>query len=99
LPPETTSRCLQMESKMSTKKSTAKKPVVVKVLKTRKPNPLHEKLIKLFTRPTGATVQDVAETKFYGPAIAALRIAERHGFKTSTKKEPGELTRYYAKRA
>jgi len=76
-----------MESKMSNaKKSATKKAVTVVVKKARKPNALHEKLVKLFTRKDGATVQDVAEVKFYGPAIAALRIVERRGYKTNVIK-------------
>jgi tRNA U34 5-carboxymethylaminomethyl modifying GTPase MnmE/TrmE len=98
--PETTaSGGLEMESKMSNAKKSTKKAVVVKVLRTRKPNALHEKLVKLFTRPTGATVQDVAEVKFYGPAIAALRIVERRGYKTNVIKKSGELSRYVARKA
>jgi acetolactate synthase regulatory subunit len=89
-----------MESKMSNaKKSTSKKAVTVVVKKTRKPNALHEKLVKLFTRKDGATVQDVAEVKFYGPAIAALRIVERRGYKTNVIKKSGELSRYVARKA
>ena len=44
------------------KKSTSKKPTVV-VLKKRngKANALHEKLIKLFSRPNGATLTDTWE--------------------------------------
>jgi hypothetical protein len=37
--------------------------------------------------------------RFEYPAIMALRIAERRGYKTSAVKKPGELTRYVAKRA
>jgi len=83
------------------KKSTSKKPVTKKIASkaTKKPNALHEKLIKLFVRPNGATITDIAAAKFKYPAIQALRIAERRGYKTSVSKKPGKLTRYIAKRA
>jgi hypothetical protein len=45
----------------------SKKPVVVKVLKSRKSNAsnaLHEKLVKLFSRPNGATINDLNEAGF-----------------------------------
>jgi hypothetical protein len=84
-------------SKSIAKKST-KKAVAV-IVKKRKANPLHEKLIKLFVRPTGATLADVVDSGFKYPAIQALRIAERRGYKTSVKKQPGELTCYFARKA
>jgi hypothetical protein len=85
-------------SKSPSKKST--KPVAVKVIKrTRKTNALHEKLIKLFTRPNGATLTDTVEAGFKYPAVAALRIAERRGYKTNVVKKAGELTRYTARKA
>jgi hypothetical protein len=79
------------------KKSTSKKPTVV-VLKKRngKANALHEKLIKLFSRPNGATLTDTWECGYKYPAVQALRIAERHGYKTNVVKKSGELTRYVA---
>jgi hypothetical protein len=64
-----------------------------------KTNPLHEKLIRLISRPTGATLADLKEAKFNASAIQALRLVERRGYKTSVVKKPGELTRYIAKRA
>jgi hypothetical protein len=89
------------ELKMSIARK-SKKPVVVKVLKSRKSNAtnaLHEKLVKLFSRPDGATINDLNEAGFKYSARQALRIAERRGLKTSAKKPDGELTRYYAKKA
>jgi hypothetical protein len=84
-------------SKTSKKSS---KPVVGKVIKrTRKPNALHEKPIKLFTRPNGATMHDTWEAGFKYPAIAALKVAERRGLKTNIVKKSGELTRYIARKA
>jgi hypothetical protein len=88
-----------MSAKKSTKKPVAKKANGAKKVSTKKPNALHEKLIKLFTRPNGATVHDTMEAGFKFPAMAALRIAERRGLKVSHKKVAGELTRYFAKRA
>jgi hypothetical protein len=80
------------------KKST--KPVAVKVIKaSRKANVLHDKLVKLFSRPNGATINDLVDAGFKYSARQALRIAERRGLKTSAKKPDGENTRYYAKKA
>ena len=69
------------------------------VKRSRKPNALHEKLIKLFTRPNGATMHDTYNAGFEYPAMAALKIAERRGFKTNVIKKSGELTRYIARKA
>ena len=77
-------------SKKSTKKPNAKP--------ARKTNALHEKILKLFARPNGATINDLNEAGFKYSAMQALRIAETRGLKTSAKKPNGELTRYYAKR-
>ena len=87
-------------SKKSTK-AVAKKSVAKKASTkaTKKPNALHEKLIKLFTRPDDATMHDTFNAGFAYPAMAALKIAERRGLKTSVIKKKGELTRYIAKRA
>jgi hypothetical protein len=82
----------------TSKKSTAKKPIVVKVIKSRKPNPLHEKLIKLFVRPNGATIGDIQECGWKYSAVAALAIAKRRDLKTSVVKKSGELNRYIAKK-
>jgi hypothetical protein len=79
-------------------KSTSKK--ATNGQKVHKPNALHEKLVKLFARPNGATITEIAAAGFKYPAVQALKIAERRGFKTSSKKPgPRELNRYYAKRA
>jgi hypothetical protein len=51
------------------------------------------------TRPKGATLQEIKAAKFKAAAMAALKIVERRGFKTSVVKKAGELTRYVAKRA
>ena len=87
---------------MSSKKSTNKKSPKVVVLKSRKArpsNPLHEKLLKLLTRPEGATMHDTWNAGFEYPAMAAVKIVERRGYKVSKKKEQGELTRYIAKKS
>jgi hypothetical protein len=60
---------------------------------------MHERLIRLFTRANGATVHDTMEAGFKAPAIAALRIVERKGDKVSSKKVPGELTVYTARKS
>jgi hypothetical protein len=57
------------------------------------------KLVKLLSRPTGATITDISEAGFKYAAMAAMKIVERRGYKTSVVKKPGELTRYIAKRA
>ena len=81
---------------MSSKKS-PKKPIAVKVIKrTRKPNPLHDKLEKLFTRPGGCTMHDTYNAGFEYPAMQALKMFERRGYQISAKKVPGELTVYSA---
>jgi hypothetical protein len=86
------------ELKMSVAKK-SKKLVVVKVIKARKRNPLHEQIVKLFSRPNGATINDLNDAGFKYSARQALKIAEHRGLKTSSKKPDGELTRYYAKKA
>jgi len=83
-------------SKFPSKKATSKKPIVI-VKKARKAEALHDKLIKLFTRLNGATLTDTVGFKC--PAMAALKIAERRGYKVTTNKVPGELTRYIARKA
>ncbi len=90
-----------MAKKSTNKKAVASKKATVaaKGRKPRKPNALHEKLVKLMSRPGGATISDLSGAGFKYAAMAALKIAERRGLKTSTKKVPGELTRYIAKRA
>ena len=78
----------------------SKKPVVKVIKASRKTNVLHEKLIKLFSRPNGATINEIFDAGFKYSARQALRIAETRGLKTSAKKPDGEpLTRYYAKRS
>jgi hypothetical protein len=65
--------------------------------KSRAPNPLHEKLIALMARKDGATIQDFQGVDGFNiPSMAALRIAERHGYKASASKKPGERTVYKA---
>jgi hypothetical protein len=49
-------------------------------------------------RKDGATLTDIKKAGWKFPAIVALKIAERRGYKVSVKKpKPGELTRYVAK--
>ena len=75
---------------MSAKKTKSAKTVVVKKKATKKPNALHDKLVKLFSRPNGATVHDTMEAGFKYPAMVTLRIVERKGYKVSVKKVPGD---------
>jgi len=77
----------------------AKKSKTVAKANGRKPNPLHDTLVKLMSRPNGATMHDTFNAGWNYPAMAAVKIVERRGYKVSKKKEPGELTRYIAKRA
>jgi hypothetical protein len=51
------------------------------------------------SRPNGATMHDTYNAGFEYPAMAAVKIVERRGYKVSKKKEAGALTRYIAKRA
>jgi hypothetical protein len=82
----------------TSKKKSAKKSVAKKA-NGKQPNAVHERLIKLMTRPNGATITDIAEAKFKGPSMAALKIVERRGYKVKVDKKPGELTCYIAKKA
>jgi hypothetical protein len=50
-------------------------------------------------RPNGATMHDTWNAGFEYPAMAALKIAERRGYKISVVKKKGELSRHIAKRA
>jgi hypothetical protein len=52
-----------------------------------RPNPIHQTLIKLMSRPNGATITDIAAAKFKAPAIQALRLVGRRGYKTSVVKK------------
>lgn len=79
-------------------KSRKKRTVKAAASKPRELKPLHKKLINLFVRPQGATMHDTYNAGWEYPAMAALKIAERHGYKVTAKKVPGELTRYTAKR-
>jgi len=70
----------------------SEKPVVVKVLKSRKSNAsnaLHEKLVKLFSRPNGATINDLNDAGFKYSARQALKslsiVALRHPPKSRTE--------------
>jgi hypothetical protein len=77
------------------KKST--KAVATKEAK--KPNEFHAALIALMVRKDGATIQDFQGVDGFNiPSMAALKIAERHGYKTSAVKEPGKRTVYKAVR-
>jgi len=82
----------------STKSAKAtKKAVAVVVKKSRALNPLHEKLIALMVRKDGATIADFQTVEGFNiPSMAALRIAERHGYKATSSKKPGERTVYKA---
>jgi hypothetical protein len=82
-------------TKAIAKKTTSKKS---NSQKAHKPNPIHDALVKLMTRPSGATITEIKATKFNAPAMQALKIVERRGYKTSVVKKPGELTKYIAKR-
>lgn len=85
-------------SKPASKKSS--KPIAVKVIKrSRKTNALHAKLEKLFTRPGGCTLHDTWNAGFEYPAMQALKMFERRGYKVSAVKKPGALTVYSARKA
>lgn len=87
-------------SKKAKSRRPSKKVIVKSSTIHHKPklNTLHDTLLKLFIRPDGATMHDTWNAGFVYPAMAALKIAERHGYKTRVVKRKGELTRYYAKR-
>jgi hypothetical protein len=81
-----------MTKKPTSKKSTNGKP-------QRKPNPMHDALVKLMTRPNGADITEIKGTGFNAPCMQALKLVERRGFKTRVVKKAGELARYVAKRS
>lgn len=56
----------------------------------------HKKIFSLLLRKNGCTMADLVEIGHNQPAKAALRIAETHGLKTSSKKEEGDVTHYFA---
>jgi hypothetical protein len=87
-----------MSAKKSKKVAKSNGKPVAKV-SNKKPNPLHDTLVKLMSRPTGCTMHDTFNAGFNYPAMAAVKIVERRGYKVTKKKEAGELTRYIAKRA
>ena len=79
---------------MAVSKKSTKKPVA------KKSSALHEKILKLFARPNGATINDLNEAGFKYSARQALRIAETRSLKTNVVKKNGELVaRYIAKKA
>jgi len=77
----------------------AVKKVTKKAASPRKPNPVHDKVIKLLARPNGATLQDTKDAGFKYAVAVAVKIAERNGYKVNKKKLEGEPTRYFAKRS
>lgn len=89
-------KTMATKSKKSAKKPVAKSTKKV-VAKRGNFNALHEKLISLFKRPNGATLEDTVKAGYKYPAVFALRIAERRGLKVSVVKKEGERTRYVAK--
>lgn len=95
---KTTKRVAAARKADSKKVSAKKNGNGQKAPKVSKHAALHERLISLMSRPTGATVSDFTKAGYKYPAMQALKIAERRGLKVSTKKPEGELTNYYAKR-
>jgi len=73
------------------------KKVRNQITQAKAPNPLHEKLIALMARKDGATIADFQGVDgFKMASMAALKIAERHGYEASASKKPGERTVYKA---
>ena len=78
-------------AKKSTKSAKSTKAVA------KAPNPLHAQLIALMARKDGATFSDFQQVEGFNiPSMAAVRIAERHGYEASASKKPGERTVYKA---
>jgi hypothetical protein len=76
-----------------------KKADVVKAptKEAKRPNEFHAALIALMLRKDGATIQDFQGIEGFNiPSMAVVRIAERHGYKASASKKPGERTVYKA---
>ena len=96
---KTAKKAATKTAKKSPAKVATKSAKVATVEKsTKAPNPLHAALIKLMSRPEGAAIADFQQIDGFNiPSMAALKVAERAGFKTSAEKKPGERTRYYAK--
>jgi CO dehydrogenase/acetyl-CoA synthase alpha subunit len=55
-------------------------------------------VFKLLQRENGCTLTDIKNAGYAWPAMSVLKMAERNGMKTSSKKVAGELTRYFARR-
>lgn len=55
-----------------------------------------ETVVRMLLRKNGTTLAELVEAGHNQPAQAALKIAETRGLKTSSKKEEGEVTRYFA---
>jgi hypothetical protein len=84
---------------MAVSKKSTTKPVVKVIKASRKSNALHDRIVKLFQKPNGCTIQDLNSAGFKYSARQALRIAETRGLRTNViKGKNGELTRYCAKR-
>jgi hypothetical protein len=84
-------------AKKSNKTVKATKAVAKKATAKKAANPLHEKLIALMAHKDGATISDFQTVDGFNiPSMAALKIAERAGYKTSAVKKPGERTVYKA---
>jgi len=66
--------------------------------RARKPNKLHDTLVRLLSRSNGATITDISEAGFKYAVMAAMKIVERRGYKTTSSKKPGELTIYKARK-
>jgi hypothetical protein len=93
---KTAKKAATKTTKKSNKTVTSTKAVAKKAAA---PNPLHEKLIALMLRPSGAGIADFQQVEGFAiPAMAVVRIAERHGYKASASKKPGERTVYKAVR-
>lgn len=55
-----------------------------------------KKVIGMLLRKNGASLAELVEAGHNQPAQAALKMAETRGLKTSSNKEEGGVTRYYA---
>lgn len=89
----TKSKAKKPAAKTATKKPTAKKDAT----NTREMSDVQEKLIKLFVRPNGVTLDDVRFAN--RPAMMCLKPFERRGYKISVVKKEGEPTRCLARKA
>jgi hypothetical protein len=77
---------------------TAKKPAAKKPASRKTTTDEQNAAFKLMLRENGASLKDFKEAGYNWPAMQVCKMAERNGFKVSSKKPDGEFKRYFATR-